>query len=119
MKFLIDQDIYYVTIDFLRKLGYDVLTCKDVGLLKASDKSILTYAKENQRILLTRDKDFGALAFLNRYEHYGIILLRIDPSIIETTHRELSVFLKVHANLDLHNRFCVIEPGCHRIRLSM
>lgn len=119
MKFLADQDIYQITIDFLRGLKYDVLCCKDVGLSKASDELILTYAKENQRILLIRDKGFGALVFIHRYDHYGVILLRIEPNTIEAAHKELSIFLKIHATLDLRNHFCVIEPGCHRIRTPL
>lgn len=118
MKFLADQDVYQITIDFLRKLGQDIVCIRDVGLSTPSDRELLAWAHQNQRILITRDKDFGALVFLSHQKNPGVIFLRIEPSTIESTHNELSVFLKKHENLNLQNYFCVIEPGYHRIRLT-
>jgi predicted nuclease of predicted toxin-antitoxin system len=116
MKFLADQDVYQVTIKFLRDSGYDVVRAQNVGLSMASDYSILAWANQNKRILITRDHGFGALVFLLRYPNYGVVFLRITPYTVEVCHKELLTFLKKHSDLDLHRRFCVIEPGRHRIR---
>jgi len=110
MRFLTDQDVYQVTIELLK--------AKEVGLARAVDAEILARARAEQRILVTRDKGFGALVFLSRQETYGVILLRMEPTTIDAVHRELEKFLKMHAQMDLRNRFVVIEPSRHRIRVS-
>lgn len=74
---------------------------------------------QETRVLVTRDKDYGALVFLSVQETHGVILLRMKPTTSDAVHEELKKFLSVHAQLDLHNRFVVIEPGRHRIRVSM
>lgn len=54
MRFLIDQDVYKVTIDFLRGLGYEVITARELGLSRASDINILRVAYERNLILVTQ-----------------------------------------------------------------
>lgn len=44
MRFLADQDMYQITIDFLIDLGHEVIRVKDVGLAQALDEEILQYA---------------------------------------------------------------------------
>lgn len=42
-----------------------------------SKKELIDFAKTEKRILLTNDKDFGELIFLQKKLSHGIILLRI------------------------------------------
>jgi predicted nuclease of predicted toxin-antitoxin system len=65
MKLFTDQDVYQTTIDYLKSPGYNVLKASDVGLQRAPDEELLRYASEHQRILVTRDKGYGALVFLS------------------------------------------------------
>ena len=116
MRFLVDQDIYKVTVDFLRDLGHEVILVKDIGLNRASDDVLLKYAHRNDLVFMTRDKGFSSLVFLFRQECRGVVLLRIHPATIEIIHQELAKFLLKHADYDLRNCFVVIEPRRHRIR---
>lgn len=116
MRFLSDQDVWQVTVNFLRALGYEVQRAADVGLERASDEQLLAYAHQQQRVLLTRDKGYGSLVFLRHREHSGVILLRIAPQTVEAVHREFERFLAEHKGEDLRGCFVVIEPGRHRIR---
>jgi predicted nuclease of predicted toxin-antitoxin system len=118
MKFLADQDVYQVTVEFLRNLGHDVLRASDAGLARASDSDLLLYARDQRRIMITRDKGFGALVFLSLREHSGVILLRVTPATVDVVHEELSRALKAHSEAELCNSFVVVEPGRHRIRSS-
>jgi len=36
MRFLVDQDVYHVTVEWLRKEGHDVVTAKEVGMQRAA-----------------------------------------------------------------------------------
>ncbi len=64
MRFLADQDVYQATIDFLRSHGHSVLRAYDLGLSRAEDTVLLERAVAEGRVLVTRDKDFGALTFV-------------------------------------------------------
>ena len=59
MKFLLDQDVYASTLHFLRDLGHDVIAVAQMGLAQAGDEELLRIAQEQNRIFVTRDRDFG------------------------------------------------------------
>jgi predicted nuclease of predicted toxin-antitoxin system len=116
MRLLVDQDIYKITIDNLREWGHDVLTAKELGLQQASDQDLLKRAQTEKLLLLTRDKGFGGLVFLNKQLSTGVILLRTTPWIAEEVHHEFHRLLEEHGEEELRNVFCVVEPHRHRIR---
>ena len=64
MQFLADQDVYALTVSFLRGLGHDVLTAAGLGMSKAKDLQLLRTAHDRGRIFVTRDRDFGAFVFV-------------------------------------------------------
>src|SRR3989304_4951223 len=110
MSFLVDQDIYKITIDHLREWGHDLLTAKEIGLQQASDEDLLKRAQAENRLLLTRDKGFGGLVFLNEALATGVILLRMTPVSAEEVHHELHRLLDEHDEDELKKIFCVVEP---------
>lgn len=116
MQLLIDQDVYQVTIEWLREAGHDVITAKELGMQRAPDEELLRKAREMDRLFLTRDKGFGALVFLRAEESSGAILLRVTPTTVEEAHQELNCLLEKHEEEELKGLFCVVEPHRHRIR---
>lgn len=44
MRVLTDQDIYYFSIEWLKKEGHDVLTTSDLHMSRASDEKLLAKA---------------------------------------------------------------------------
>lgn len=61
----------------LRRAGHDVLQLAATLPIRALDDEILRHAREGERILVTNDKDFGELTFLQREAAAGIVLLRM------------------------------------------
>jgi predicted nuclease of predicted toxin-antitoxin system len=116
MRLLVDQDIYKITIDHLREWGHDLLTAKELGLEQVQDEDLLKRAQAENRLLLTRDKGFGGLVFLNKELSTGVILLRMTPTSAEEVHHQLHRLLEEHSEDELRNVFCVVEPHRHRIR---
>jgi len=68
-----------------------------------------------ERIFMTRNKDFGALVFLEK-ESVGLILLKGSPSHIGLIHDELATVLEKYREDELKGCFCVVEPGRYRVR---
>ena len=112
MKLLVDSCAGRRLAAALRLGGHDVDFVgdwqKDPG-----DGEILEAARAQQRIVLTRDKDFGTLAVRERKPHCGIVrLVELAPAL------ELPLCLSVltdHAQ-DLA-RGCLITAEAHRIRI--
>ena len=115
MKFLADQDVYALSVRFLRGLGHEVVTAAEIGLSRATDTVLLARASQEGRIFVTRDKDFGGLVFVQHLGK-GVILLRISPSTLEGTHEELRRVLATYSEAQLASAFVVVEPGQHRFR---
>ena len=115
MRFLLDQDVYAITARFLSDLGHDVVPVAEVGLARAEDEEILRVAQEQGRILVTRDRDYGNLVFVQALGA-GVLYLRILPSTQNVVHAELQRVLNTYTEEELARAFVVIEAGGHRIR---
>ena len=66
-----------ISVDASRQLetaGHDVIWAGDWHP-DPGDEAILRAAHEQQRVLITLDKDFGELGVLRRLPHYGILRL--------------------------------------------
>lgn len=115
MRFLLDQDVYAATARFLKTLGHDVVLVADIGLHQADDEELLQVAQEQERILLTRDRDFGQLVFV-RGLGAGVLYLRVLPASQDAVHRELERVIATYSTEELAKAFVVVEASGHRIR---
>jgi predicted nuclease of predicted toxin-antitoxin system len=115
MKFLLDQDIYLATAQFLTSFNHDIVLAAEIGLSRSDDNMLLEWAKKEGRILVTRDRDFGELVFLRR-EKVGVIYLRISYSSLAQGHKELERILTLYNEAELLNAFIVVQAGRHRFR---
>lgn len=75
MKFLADENIEKPVVDHLRQEGFDVCYISE-ETRSLDDDRILAWANQEDRILLTNDKDFGELVFRQKRVRTGIMLLR-------------------------------------------
>ena len=115
MKLLLDQDVYALTARFLIDSGHDVVLVAEIGLAQASDEEILRTAQEQNRILVTRDRDYGNLVFV-RAIGTGVIYLRVLPITMNAVHNELAGILQTYSEEELASAFVVVEPDRHRFR---
>ncbi len=115
MKFLLDQNVYFKTALFLKNLGHDVLRVAEIGLESAPDEKLLQKAQELDRILVTRDKDFGNLVFVKGMK-IGVILLRLDPSNVDRVHCVLERVLTSLSEQEAKRSFLVIDHNKYRVR---
>lgn len=115
MKFLLDQDVWAATVRFLRTLGHDVVTVAEIGLAAAADEALLQVATQQERIFVTRDRDYGNLVFV-KLLGAGVIYLRILPSNQELAYSQLEQVLTLYSEIELKKAFIVIEPNGYRFR---
>ena len=79
MKFLVDRCTGRVLSEWLRQKGHDVLDAREWHH-DPGDSALLQIAAAESRVLVTIDTDFGALIFLSRRSHAGIIRLPDVPA---------------------------------------
>ena len=86
MKLLLDENIGRSTAEALRRQGHDVSWVGE-DFAGTPDVAIMAQAEREGRVLVTKDKDFGELAFKNGQTHGGVILLRLADERPENTLR--------------------------------
>ncbi len=72
-------------------------------------------AHEQDRIFVTRERDFGSLVFVSD-DPRGVMYLRMLPSTLHAVHQELERVLSLYPEKELQQAFVVVEPGRHRFR---
>jgi len=76
IKFLADVNVEKPLVDYLLEQGYDIKWIPDYDC-EMFDEDLLQMASEEQRILITNDKGFGDLIFLQKKLNVGTILFRV------------------------------------------
>jgi len=76
IKFLADVNVEKVLIDYLSRNSYDVKWVPDYDC-EMLDEDLMQMANLEERILITNDKDFGELVFLQKKLSTGIVLFRL------------------------------------------
>ena len=114
MKLLVDEGVDKPIVDLLRLSGFDVhyILETDRGI---EDEKVLQIANEEDRILITQDKDFGEMVFRLRKVHLGIILIRLGIST-SAEKATLVNYALLEYGEKLMNAFTVIQPNAIRIR---
>jgi predicted nuclease of predicted toxin-antitoxin system len=98
----------------LREDDWDVLAIAEERP-GSSDEEVAALCSEQERILLTFDKDFGELVFRRGLPvGTGVVLFRITP---ESPEEAGSIALELlNANPDLRDHFCVVTRNRVRLR---
>ena len=77
MRFLVDECTGPAVAKWLHDQGHEVFSVFDEAR-GADDESLIRKAQNEDWVLITNDKDFGAMVYRERRLHGGIILLRLD-----------------------------------------
>ncbi len=116
MKILLDTCAWGGCCKILRKAGHDVVWAGDWAE-DPGDEEILKRAQNENRILVTLDKDFGELAVAQGKQHSGIIRL-VNISATKQAATCLQVFAKHAAQLE-KSAIVTVQPGKLRVRLPL
>jgi len=115
MRFLANENFPLTSVRILRTTGYDIIsiTEESPGI---KDDHVLEFALNEQRIILTFDRDYGELIY--RFKKpcpMGVIYFRYVPLTPEQPAQDLLLLLN-NKDLILEQRFTVVESNQIRQR---
>lgn len=116
MKFKLDENLGSLGRPLLEAHGHDVATVAEQQLSGAEDASIYEVCRNEGRVLVTLDHDFGnTLRFLPEATA-GIVVIeckgRTSPSMILARLSELAALLRTRV---IDHELWIVEPGRVRI----
>ena len=115
MKFLLDQSADFRLIPHLHHLGHDVHVISRQHPSGLPDEDVLTIAREEQRILLVADRDFGELIFHQRLSHAGVLFFRLPGASLQTKIKQLTTALTDYAEELERGEFLVVTLSQIRV----
>jgi len=113
MRFLANENFPLAAVDALREASHDTAWVRE-EMPGGSDEAVLDRALREGRVLLTFDKDFGALVFRSGAgASCGVVLFRV---VMLPDQLSRFVLETLEARSDWDGNFSVVELGRVRIR---
>ncbi|KKZ13624.1 MAG: hypothetical protein TQ37_03950 [Candidatus Synechococcus spongiarum 15L] len=97
----------------LASQGHDVVSAVDRGP-RTPDAEFLAWALEEERILITEDKDFGEPVFIRRLPHPCII--RFVEMTVEDKVAAMQEIIQLHTEAMSRRDLIVVTPNQLRVR---
>ena len=114
MRLLANENVPRSAVKALRRAGYDVAWTR-TDTPGDRDEAILARARNEQRVVLTFDKDFGELAYRARLPAAsGVILFRMGLSSPEQVAQRVLAVLNSHK--DWQGQFAEADESRIRVR---
>lgn len=118
LKLFLDQNLRVETVEFLRQLGLDVISTRELGLSRATDGEIAAVAIAQDRIFMTFNHDFVDIRDFPVGSNPGVIRLRIEPQTPEVVHPVLEALFRTVPHDRLKGALTIVTRSKVRIRRS-
>lgn len=115
MRFLANENFPLISVNCLREAGYDItsITENSPGI---ADAEVLVRAADEERIILTFDRDYGELIYrMGMSSPMGVVYYRYNPLTPEEPAQDLLRLLSLEG-ISLEQKFTVVERNQVRQR---
>lgn len=117
MKLLLDMNLPPRLAIQLREVGFEAIHCFCIGAPDATDETILSYAQDNDFIMVTCDLDFSAILAVTHGKKPSIIQLRLQSIRLDRdTPAIVSAIKQCAAELD---EGAILTIDTKRLRLRL
>jgi len=116
LRFKLDENIPGEAIALLREAGHDLRTILDQGLGGRPDGDVSRACRDEARVLVTLDLDFGDIRTYPPADYAGIWVLRPATQSVDAMRDLIRRALALTTNEQVSRRLWVIEPTRLRIK---
>ena len=116
LRFKLDENIPGEAVALMREAGHDVRTILDQGLGGRQDDDVSRACRDEDRVLVTLDLDFGDIRTYPPADYAGIWVLRPAIQSVDAIRNLLGRALALTASEQVSRRLWVIEPSRLRIK---
>jgi predicted nuclease of predicted toxin-antitoxin system len=109
VRFVADESCDFAVVRALRSAGHDVLAVAEISP-RIGDDEVLKHARDDRRVLLTEDTDFGELVYAEGLRCSGVILFRF-PATARGLMAAAAIDAVNQVGDELSSRFTVVQPG--------
>lgn len=117
MKFVVDMNLSPSWKEVLLEAGHDAVHWSEVGTPSATDREIIGWAVNEDRVVVTSDLDFGTILATSMKSKPSVIQLR--PGRHEPDSMGSTLLAAIDATMDelRDGAILTIDPSRHRLRL--
>jgi predicted nuclease of predicted toxin-antitoxin system len=114
---LLDANLSPATRQYLvARFGFDVVALISSPQRAFRDEAVVALAQEQQRVIVTFDRDFGEIYHFRERGKVGIIVLYLEDQTVESVNRRLERFFASESfDIDLDRTLVLLEED--RIRI--
>lgn len=117
MKFFLDVNIPYSTLEVFKELKFECVHARDVELSRAGDTEIMKYAIKTNSVLVTKDLEFANISVFPIKPHHGVIVMKLPPFFKASQFANvLRDFLNSIDVKELKKSLAIVKVGTYRIR---
>ncbi len=117
MNLLLDMNLSPVLARLLSSHRHDVVHWSEVGDCRATDVTILAWAREQGRVLVTHDLDFGAVLADTEAVGPSVIQIRVQDLLAPQTAETIASAIEVARPAILRGAIVTIHEDRSRIRI--
>lgn len=117
MKFLLDANMPYSTLEVLESLGHECFHARKIELSSAEDYKILDFAIINNLMLITKDLDFANKNIFHLEKTIGIIIIKL-PFYFTASQINNSIinFFNEISIQEIINKITILQLGRFKIK---
>jgi predicted nuclease of predicted toxin-antitoxin system len=117
MKFLIDMNLSPQWKAMLEKHGWEAIHWSTVGDPRATDRTVMDWARQQEYVVLTHDLDFGATLAATRAEGPSVVQIRTQDVLPKTLETLLVRILREHEAAIDRGALVFVEEERFRVRI--
>jgi predicted nuclease of predicted toxin-antitoxin system len=117
LSFLADENISPESAERLEAMGYPCHSLLRDGPRTLTDREIVALAKEEDRVILTHDLDFGEIYYFAERGQVGVLVLRLRHQTVEAVNDVLERFLgsDVLTDREIQEALVVLSETTYRV----
>jgi len=117
VKILVDMCLSPDWVDYFATQEIEARHWSDVGDPKASDRSIMEFARGNDMVLFTHDLDFGGILALSHAVVPSVIQVRYEDPMPEVIGVVVTAAVAEHVGHLSRGAILTVEPDRMRVRI--